>query len=132
MIRKLNPIIRGWANYYRTQVSSEVFNALDQHLWRLTWKWARFSHQNKPKSWVCARYYGKFNKSGGPMGFGDRKSGAYMHKVCWTRIVRHQLVHRGASPDDPRCRVLGQATAQNTAADQQATQELIEAQEGPA
>ena len=102
VIRKLNPIIRGWAAYYRTQVSSEVFDALDHHLWRLTWKWARYSHQNKPKSWVFATYYGKFNKSRQDRWvFGDRKSGAYLHKFSWTRILRHQLVHRGASPDDP-------------------------------
>jgi RNA-directed DNA polymerase len=55
VIRKLNPIIRGWANYYRTQVSSETFNTLDAYLWRLTWKWATFSHPNKPKPWVFAR-----------------------------------------------------------------------------
>lgn len=54
VVSKLNPIIRGWANYYRTQVSSETFDELDQHLWPLTWKWARYSHQNKPKSWVFA------------------------------------------------------------------------------
>jgi RNA-directed DNA polymerase len=101
VIRKLNPIIRGWANYYRTQVSSEVFSALDQHLWRLTWKWARFSHQDKSKSWVAARYFGQFNKSRQDRWvFGDRKSGAYMHKFSWTRIVRH---HLGGLVDRQRC-----------------------------
>ena len=33
--------------------------------------------------------------------FGDRQSGAYMHKFSWTRILRHRLVRPGASPDDP-------------------------------
>ena len=102
MIKRLNPIIRGWAAYYRTQVSSEVFDALDHYLWRLTWKWATYSHQNKPKSWVFARYYGKFNKARQDRWvFGDRKSGAYMHKFSWTRILRHQARQAGASPDDP-------------------------------
>jgi RNA-directed DNA polymerase len=102
VIKRLNSIVRGWAAYYRTQVSSDVFNQLDQYLWRLTWKWARYSHQNKPKTWVSARYYGKFNKSRQDRWvFGDRKSGAYMHKFSWTRILRHRLVRHGASPDDP-------------------------------
>ncbi len=35
---QLNPIIRGWAAYYRTAVSSEAFGALDRYLWRLTYK----------------------------------------------------------------------------------------------
>lgn len=44
VIKRLNPIIRGWAAYYRTQVSSTTFNALDGYLWQLTYKWAVFSH----------------------------------------------------------------------------------------
>ena len=36
LIKRLNPIIRGWAAYYRTQVSARVFHALDNYLWRLT------------------------------------------------------------------------------------------------
>jgi RNA-directed DNA polymerase len=102
VIKKLNPIIRGWAAYYRTQVSSEVFGALDGYLWQLTFKWARFSHANKPTRWVVARYYARFNKSRRDRWvFGDRKSGAYMHKFAWTSIVRHQMVKGASSPDDP-------------------------------
>ncbi len=44
VIKRLNPIIRGWAAYYRGAVSSETFRALDGHLWRLAFKWAVFSH----------------------------------------------------------------------------------------
>ena len=102
VIRRLDPIVRGWAAYYRTQVSSETFAALDQYLWRLTYKWAVFSHQNKPKRWVIARYFGKFNRSRQDRWvFGDRHSGGYLHRFCWTGIVRHQIVKHGASPDDP-------------------------------
>jgi RNA-directed DNA polymerase len=102
VIKRLNPIIRGWAAYYRTQVSAEVFGALDHYLWRLTYKWARFSHQNKPKSWVVHRYFSRFNKSRQDRWvFGDRQSGAYMHKFSWTRILRHRIVKHRASPDDP-------------------------------
>ena len=102
MIKRLNPIIRGWAAYYRTQVSSETFSALDNYLWRLTYKWAKLSHPNKPKHWVISRYFGRFNKSRHDRWvFGDRQSGAYIHKFAWTTIVRHQMVKGGASPDDP-------------------------------
>ena len=33
--------------------------------------------------------------------FGDRDSGAYLTKMAWTKIVRHQMVDGFASPDDP-------------------------------
>ena len=102
VIKRLNPIIRGWAAYYRTQVSAETFGKLDNYLWRLTYKWATFSHANKPTSWVVHRYFGKFNKARQDRWvFGDRRSGAHMHKFAWTNIVRHQTVKQGASPDDP-------------------------------
>jgi RNA-directed DNA polymerase len=102
VIRRLNPIVRGWAAYYRTVVSSRTFSVLDDYLWRLTYKWATFSHSNKPTSWVVDQYFGQFNKSRRDRWvFGDRKSGACLVRFTWTRIVRHQIVKDWASPDDP-------------------------------
>jgi RNA-directed DNA polymerase len=44
VMRTLTPVIRGWAAYYRTQVSSEVFSALDDYMWKLLYKWAKRTH----------------------------------------------------------------------------------------
>ena len=102
VIAKLNPIIRGWAAYYRGVVSSEVFASLDSHVWKLVYKWARHTHPNKPRGWVSARYFGRFNTSRQDRWvFGDRETGRYLTKFTWTKIVRHQLVIKGASVDDP-------------------------------
>jgi RNA-directed DNA polymerase len=99
---RLNPIIRGWAAYYRGVVASETFASLDDYMWRRAFKWAVYSHSDKSRGWVIARYFGMFNKSRRDRWvFGDRKSGAYLLKFAWTRIVRHQLVRSAASPDDP-------------------------------
>jgi RNA-directed DNA polymerase len=32
-----------------------AFSALDAHLWKLAWKWARHSHPGKPKRWIITR-----------------------------------------------------------------------------
>lgn len=102
VIAKLNPIIRGWAAYYRIGVSKRAFASLDHHLWRLTYTWARHSHPNKSKRWVTARYFGEFNKSRQDRWvFGDRSSGRYLTKFAWTSIVRHRMVPGTASVDDP-------------------------------
>ena len=102
VVSRLNPIIRGWSAYYRTVVSSEVFSDLDHYVWRLTYKWAKHSHPNKPTSWTVQRYFGEFCKSRRDKWvFGDRDSGAYLQKHAWTKIVRHQMVPGQASPDDP-------------------------------
>jgi RNA-directed DNA polymerase len=102
VIKRLNPIIRGWAAHYRTQVSSKTFDALENYLWQLTYKWAAFSHTNKPTSWVITQYFGMFNKARHDRWvFGDRHSGAYLHRFAWTNITRHQIVTGRSSPDDP-------------------------------
>lgn len=101
VLAKLNPIIKGWACYYRTVVSSRVFNALDAYVWKLTYRWALHGHQNKPTRWVVDRYYGAFNTARKDRWvFGNRDNGAYLIKFSWIPIVRHQAVKSGASPDD--------------------------------
>ncbi|MGI5515826.1 group II intron reverse transcriptase/maturase [Streptomyces sp. CA-106131] len=102
VVAKLNPIIKGWAAYYRIGVSKRAFASLDHHVWRLTYKWARYSHPNKSNRWVTARYFGEFNKSRQDRWvFGDRASGRYLAKFAWTPIVRHRMVPGTASVDDP-------------------------------
>ena len=86
VIGQLNPIIRGQANYYRTGVSTRAFAALDNHLWWHTYKWACRRHPNKGRKWVTARYFGTFSKARNDKWvFGDRDSGAYLHKYAGRR-----------------------------------------------
>jgi RNA-directed DNA polymerase len=102
VIAVLTPIIRGWAAYYRGVVSSRVFHSLDAYMWRLTFKWAKWQHHNKPRSWIISRYFGAFNRFRNDRWvFGDRDSGAYLVKFSWTGITRHIMVKGAASPDDP-------------------------------
>ena len=102
VMRRLTPIIRGWAAYYRTQVSSEVFSALDDYMWKLLYKWIKRTHPNKSRWWRMDRYFGRFNPSrNNRWVFGDKHTGAYLPKFAWTKIVRHVMVTGIASPDDP-------------------------------
>jgi RNA-directed DNA polymerase len=102
VLAKIVPITRGWVAYYRTVVSSRVFRALDNYLWKLTYKWACWSHSSKPKGWIVGRYFRKFEKFRNDRWvFGDKDTGAYLPRLAWTDIVRHTLVKGGSSPDDP-------------------------------
>ncbi len=102
VLRKLVPIIRGWAAYYRTVVASKVFTGLDDYMWKLVYKWAKRAHPLKSKDWIVKRYFGRFNRARRDRWvFGDRASGAYLVKFAWTGIVRHVLVKGAASRDDP-------------------------------
>jgi RNA-directed DNA polymerase len=102
VIDKMNPIIRGQANYYRTGASKTSYQSLDHHLWQHLYTWARRRHPKKSRKWVTARYFGPFNpKRRDQWVYGDRKTGAYLHQHAWTKIVRHVPVPGRHSPDDP-------------------------------
>jgi len=102
LIARLNPIITGWAAYYRIGVSKRAYGTLDAHLWRLAWKWAKFSHPNKPRRWIITRHFGMFNPARQDKWvLGSRETGFYLRKFAWTKIVRHRMVAGRASPDDP-------------------------------
>jgi RNA-directed DNA polymerase len=57
LIKRLNPIIRGWCNYFSTVVSQKVFERL-WHLavWKLL-KWVRHRHRNKGRAWIRLKYF---------------------------------------------------------------------------
>jgi len=57
LIAKLNPIIKGWANYFSAVVSKKIFNKLDSILWQRLWRWASRRHPNKTATWVKKKYF---------------------------------------------------------------------------
>jgi RNA-directed DNA polymerase len=102
VITKLNPILRGWAAYYRTAVSKQVFASIDHTLVWTMLKWGRHRHETKSYRWIVNRYFGRFHPTRQNRWlFGDRETGACLTKLSWTPIRRHQMVNADASPDDP-------------------------------
>jgi hypothetical protein len=81
VISRLNPILRGWAGYYRTVVSKKVFGDIDFTLWWTLFKWGRRQHNTKTGQWIVDRYFGRFHPTRQDRWiFGDRETGAYLRK----------------------------------------------------
>jgi site-specific DNA recombinase len=57
LIRQLNPMIRGWANYHRHVVSKETFADIDRVIFQRLWRWAKRRHRTKPYKWIKDRYF---------------------------------------------------------------------------
>lgn len=57
VIEKLTPVIRGWANYHRSQMASRTFARCDHQIWQALWRWACRRHPNKGKRWIKQRYF---------------------------------------------------------------------------
>lgn len=57
LIGKLNPIIRGWANYYRTVCPQEAYEHCDNVLYHQLKRWAKRRHPKKNGHWVSDKYW---------------------------------------------------------------------------
>ena len=57
LIMRLNPILNGWANYYKHSAASNVFRKTDYQIYKKLWRWALRRHGNKCKGWVKNRYF---------------------------------------------------------------------------
>lgn len=100
--KRLNPIIRGWANYFRIGVSSRTFQALDTWMFHREIRYVRYSHPTKPWKWCKDQYWGSWHHQRNDRWvFGDKRTGAILLKFHWFNIHRHILVKGTASPDDP-------------------------------
>lgn len=105
VIKRLNPIIRGWANYFRTQVSSKTFHDMDYFMYKREFRYSKRMHPKKSLQWRKAKYWGKLNLNRKDnYVFGDKETGAYLQKFSWTGIQRHTMVTGTNSPDDPSLR----------------------------
>ncbi len=106
LIKKLNPILRGFANYYKGVVSKETFNYISHRVWQYLWRWAKRRHPNKNSKWVRKRYFKtiKGNKWVFACTTSDRRGQdkeLSLYQIDYTPIERHIKVKGSASPDDP-------------------------------
>lgn len=106
VIKKLNPILRGFANYYRGVVSKETFGYIKSRVWQHLWRWAKRRHPNKNTKWVQKRYFKTIN--GNKWTFAtttsDRRGkekDLILYPIAYTPIERHIKVKGESSPDDP-------------------------------
>ena len=57
LIKCLNPIIRGWVNFQKYNVSSVAFRYVDWQTFKALWRWCRRRHKNKPAAWIRDKYF---------------------------------------------------------------------------
>jgi RNA-directed DNA polymerase len=111
LIAKLNPILRGFANYYKGVVSKETFSYIKSRVWQYLWRWAQRRHPNKNKRWIKESYFKTINGNKwtfavelGERKEKDKKFNYYLYPIASTPIERHIKVKGAASPDDPTLR----------------------------
>jgi RNA-directed DNA polymerase len=106
LIEKLNPKIRGWANYHRQVVSKRTFQEVDSEIFQALWQWAKRRHPNKKGWWIKKKY---FRRQGGRQWsfFGKatkkkREEGKIdLMQAVSIPIKRHIKIKSEANPYDP-------------------------------
>lgn len=110
LIRMLNPVITGWANYYKTGTAAKAFQRVDWEIFRKIWQWSRRRHPNKCKGWVKDKYYRTINNQKWRFAAeleqkkkGDLKYLPLVHLTA-TNTKKHVKIRHDANPYDTQYR----------------------------
>jgi RNA-directed DNA polymerase len=82
VLKRLNPIVRGWANYFRIGVSKHTFETLDHWMLARCARHVRSNHSRKGWRWCHSKYWGRLNPERADRWvFGEKGTGAYLLKL---------------------------------------------------
>ncbi|MBF2057173.1 MAG: reverse transcriptase N-terminal domain-containing protein [Cyanobacterium sp. T60_A2020_053] len=109
VIAKLNPLLRGFANYYRGVISKETFSYIHHRVVMSLYFWAKRRHPKKSKTWVKNKYFHYFKgdnwtfmcKTSDRRG---KEKQLILNDISKIAIERHIKVKGDASPDDSSLR----------------------------
>ena len=105
LIKRLNPILRGFANYYHKVVSKRVFSYVKTRIWKYLWYWCRRRHHQRRYKWVMDKYFKRINgiKWTFCCTIKDRRGKEKLlslRDITKIPIVRHVKIKGTASPFD--------------------------------
>ena len=106
LIKLLNPILRGWANYHSHVVAKKTFGWIDTNVWSMLWRWAVRRHPTKGTCWVKARYFKTRHTRNWVFTATEKKEDGTSRELVLlqeadTPIQRHVKIKADANPHDP-------------------------------
>lgn len=107
LIRLLNPVLRGWANYHSHVVAKETFGRVDTNVWSMLWRWAVRRHPNKGARWVKEKYFKTRGTRNWVFAATEKKEDGTKRELTLLResdtpIERHIKIKAAANPHDPQ------------------------------
>lgn len=105
LIKRLNPILKGWAQYHKGVVAKETFSRMDQLIyWRLM-RWGLRRHPRKTSKWVYNHYWKHWSDrhrfTAQIQNEFDEVQMAELYALSDTKIERHIKVKGEFNPFDP-------------------------------
>jgi RNA-directed DNA polymerase len=105
LIVRLNPILRGWANYHRHVVSKQTFTKVASEIFEAIWKWAKRRHPHKTTKWIKKKYFQSIGNRnwvfcGKIEGKGGKVRPIQLFNIQTVAIKRHIKIKGAANPYD--------------------------------
>jgi len=100
LIRRLNPVIRGWSNYHNGICAKKVFGKLATFIFRQLKRWAEYQHGNKNRRWIYRRYFTNYH-------FTDKRKTKKkiqyyrLYRIAFVPIRYHIKIKSNANPYMP-------------------------------
>lgn len=95
LIKHLNPLIGGWANYYASVCAKRCYGQMDTYLFQQLWHWSKRRHPTKSGTWRASTYW---HPEKGRWRFATEQESLRLHRM--TPIKRHVKVQARKSPFD--------------------------------
>lgn len=117
LIRMLNPMLRGWAQYHSPVVAKATFTRLEHDLFRAIWRWAKRRHPKKNTDWVRKKYFTTVGGRNWVFGTTVTNAGGEvdwmaLYSLEGTPIRRHKKVRGDYHPFDPAQERYGESLRQ--------------------
>lgn len=117
LIRLLNPMLRGWAQYHSPVVAKATYTRLEHEIFRALWRWAQRRHPKKNTDWLRGKYFATIDdrnwvfratvtKDDGS------KDWVELYSLSATPIQRHKKIRGDYHPFDPADEVYGETLRQ--------------------
>ena len=98
IIRELNPMLQGFAMYYRFVVSKKTLNFIQHQVWRKIWHWCKRRHPSKSNGWTNRKYYDQKETVKGI--FWDKETNLKLVQIVKIPIVRFVKIKIGMKVHD--------------------------------
>ena len=113
IIRLLNPMLRGWAQYHSPVVAKEAFSKMQSRVFRALLWWTKRRHRGKNAEWVRKKYFASFGDRNWVFGTefveddGERRW-QELYSLASTPIRRHKKIRGDFNPFDPAQEMYGE------------------------
>lgn len=107
LIKLLNPVLRGWANYHSHVVAKATFARVDHMVWSMLWRWAVRRHPGKEARWIKAKYFKRRGSRNWVFTATEQQEDGMSREFVLfceadTPIQRHIKIKACANPHDPK------------------------------